>query len=91
MGIASQRTGLEEVGLRFVESEITPMRGWALRPNPADVDDSFDPEELEGEIEESCLAADELVHVEDPSEELTFDADLYPEDTGEFEWEPLED
>ena len=91
MGTASQRNGLEEMGLRFVESEATPLRGWTLRPNPADIDDTFDPEELELEIEGASLAADELVHVEEPLAELELDDEFYPEDTGAYEWELVED
>ena len=91
MGTASQRSGLEDMGLRFVESEVSPLRGWTLRPNPADVDDTFEPEELETEVEDVTLAADELVHVEDPMEEIELDDEFYPVDSGAYDWELVED
>jgi hypothetical protein len=90
MGTSSQRTGLEEAGLHFAELQAMPLRGWVLRPNPADVDDSFDPEELEAEIEGQSFAIDELVHVE-ATDDIELDSDFYPEDTGDFEWESVEE
>ena len=91
MGTYSLRTGVEETGLHLVESVSAPLHGWTLRPNPDDKDDSFDPEELEAELEGGSFAADELVHVEEPLADIDLDDDFYPEDTGEYEWATLEE